>query len=162
MRSVIDLVIRYLRENVPKGKIYFVGSLATGETTNIRINNYTQIPVSDFDVIIFVDALTYIRSFILHLANKLSRAVTSELKAKGLKTHVSIAIVSPTIFKFFPSFAPNTIYLHEMRRVLWDHGTFHLSFHEFHVQLDKLDCICLLYTSPSPRDLSTSRMPSSA
>ena len=28
-------------------------------------------------------------------------------------------------------------------------------------QLEKLD-VCLLYTSPSPRDLSTSRMPSSA
>ena len=30
--------------------------------------------------------------------------------------------------------------------------------------LDKygMDCACLLYTSPSPRDLSTSRMPSSA
>ena len=28
--------------------------------------------------------------------------------------------------------------------------------------LEKLDMICLLYTSPSPRDLSTSRMPSSA
>ena len=27
---------------------------------------------------------------------------------------------------------------------------------------DKVDEICLLYTSPSPRDLSTSRMPSSA
>ena len=27
---------------------------------------------------------------------------------------------------------------------------------------DKLDYYCLLYTSPSPRDLSTSRMPSSA
>ena len=26
----------------------------------------------------------------------------------------------------------------------------------------KLDNVCLLYTSPSPRDLSTSRMPSSA
>ena len=26
----------------------------------------------------------------------------------------------------------------------------------------KLDSFCLLYTSPSPRDLSTSRMPSSA
>ena len=25
-----------------------------------------------------------------------------------------------------------------------------------------MDLICLLYTSPSPRDLSTSRMPSSA
>ena len=31
-------------------------------------------------------------------------------------------------------------------------------------ELDEKDhtCICLLYTSPSPRDLSTSRMPSSA
>ena len=29
-------------------------------------------------------------------------------------------------------------------------------------QSDTLDVICLLYTSPSPRDLSTSRMPSSA
>ena len=27
---------------------------------------------------------------------------------------------------------------------------------------DELELICLLYTSPSPRDLSTSRMPSSA
>ena len=30
------------------------------------------------------------------------------------------------------------------------------------VTLDADDNICLLYTSPSPRDLSTSRMPSSA
>ena len=29
-------------------------------------------------------------------------------------------------------------------------------------QSDDIDYICLLYTSPSPRDLSTSRMPSSA
>ena len=28
--------------------------------------------------------------------------------------------------------------------------------------LEHIDSICLLYTSPSPRDLSTSRMPSSA
>ena len=28
--------------------------------------------------------------------------------------------------------------------------------------LDVMDLTCLLYTSPSPRDLSTSRMPSSA
>ena len=31
-----------------------------------------------------------------------------------------------------------------------------------HPQPDKLPFTCLLYTSPSPRDLSTSRMPSSA
>ena len=29
-------------------------------------------------------------------------------------------------------------------------------------RFDPLDMSCLLYTSPSPRDLSTSRMPSSA
>ena len=29
-------------------------------------------------------------------------------------------------------------------------------------QINTQDWICLLYTSPSPRDLSTSRMPSSA
>ena len=30
------------------------------------------------------------------------------------------------------------------------------------VLLNQINWICLLYTSPSPRDLSTSRMPSSA
>ena len=30
------------------------------------------------------------------------------------------------------------------------------------LHIDSYRCICLLYTSPSPRDLSTSRMPSSA
>eukprot|EP00831_Metopus_contortus_P076743 TRINITY_DN71013_c0_g1_i1.p1 TRINITY_DN71013_c0_g1~~TRINITY_DN71013_c0_g1_i1.p1 ORF type:complete len:119 (+),score=29.19 TRINITY_DN71013_c0_g1_i1:29-385(+) len=30
------------------------------------------------------------------------------------------------------------------------------------VPAQTLHCVCLLYTSPSPRDLSTSRMPSSA
>ena len=32
----------------------------------------------------------------------------------------------------------------------------------FKVQGGVTTCVCLLYTSPSPRDLSTSRMPSSA
>ena len=40
----------------------------------------------------------------------------------------------------------------------------HGSFHAYLRTLDHLDYYsrCLLYTSPSPRDLSTSRMPSSA
>ena len=33
---------------------------------------------------------------------------------------------------------------------------------EFRADRKAEDCTCLLYTSPSPRDLSTSRMPSSA
>ena len=31
-----------------------------------------------------------------------------------------------------------------------------------HGQITEVNVACLLYTSPSPRDLSTSRMPSSA
>ena len=37
--------------------------------------------------------------------------------------------------------------------------------HQFKINFTEYDfasCDCLLYTSPSPRDLSTSRMPSSA
>ena len=33
---------------------------------------------------------------------------------------------------------------------------------EIRLENSKMECDCLLYTSPSPRDLSTSRMPSSA
>ena len=36
------------------------------------------------------------------------------------------------------------------------------TYHSLHKIQDTLDVDCLLYTSPSPRDLSTSRMPSSA
>ena len=35
-------------------------------------------------------------------------------------------------------------------------------FNVFERNLDAINQTCLLYTSPSPRDLSTSRMPSSA
>ena len=34
--------------------------------------------------------------------------------------------------------------------------------HKYLKKVDGWDVICLLYTSPSPRDLSTARMPSSA
>ena len=40
-----------------------------------------------------------------------------------------------------------------------DYGTFMLTIND---PIPKCNCGCLLYTSPSPRDLSTSRMPSSA
>ena len=33
---------------------------------------------------------------------------------------------------------------------------------KFDIPIFGMDLVCLLYTSPSPRDLSTSRMPSSA
>ena len=48
-----------------------------------------------------------------------------------------------------------------LRRV--EEGGFKLTWVlETHAHADHLSSACLLYTSPSPRDLSTSRMPSSA
>ena len=47
----------------------------------------------------------------------------------------------------------------ESGRALWD---FPISFPRGTNELEGLSDVCLLYTSPSPRDLSTSRMPSSA
>ena len=41
-------------------------------------------------------------------------------------------------------------------------GSFGAMAKAFMPPIKKLDETCLLYTSPSPRDLSTSRMPSSA
>ena len=59
-------------------------------------------------------------------------------------------------------------YLHEEAKAPWDWKTAafaaqngHLHILEYLVER-KYDKYCLLYTSPSPRDLSTSRMPSSA
>ena len=46
-------------------------------------------------------------------------------------------------------------------RILFYTGLSH-KMGEVHDGAATMDWICLLYTSPSPRDLSTSRMPSSA
>ena len=51
----------------------------------------------------------------------------------------------------------NSIVINEDKNV----GDFELSVERFQVLLEDL-IVCLLYTSPSPRDPKTSRMPSSA
>ena len=52
----------------------------------------------------------------------------------------------------------------EIRILMPRFGTINERRHRLHevVRLSGMNIICLLYTSPSPRDLSTSRMPSSA
>ena len=57
--------------------------------------------------------------------------------------------------------------LHQLEQVLKQHEPDVLGLQEIKVSdeefpIDAVTKICLLYTSPSPRDLSTSRMPSSA
>ncbi len=46
----------------------------------------------------------------------------------------------------------------ELKGIRKEGGTIHIGATTTHSELER----CLLYTSPSPRDLSTSRMPSSA
>ena len=52
--------------------------------------------------------------------------------------------------------------LWQFRGEKWSHLVSDESYDELHGFAKKLGIPCLLYTSPSPRDLSTSRMPSSA
>ena len=67
----------------------------------------------------------------------------------GMHTEV---LTGRTQQKFFnPDEAENFYYF----------GTYDVDFNK-RTELDVKDMTCLLYTSPSPRDLSTSRMPSSA
>ena len=48
------------------------------------------------------------------------------------------------------------------QRLILVSGTYGAANSEYRTEIDSISRICLLYTSPSPRDLSTSRMPSSA
>ena len=76
--------------------------------------------------------------------------------------------------ELFSDISWNLLLLGEETAKKWDHSEFNIehiihtlfSSSEFFAFIEKLsidqDTVCLLYTSPSPRDLSTSRMPSSA
>ena len=48
--------------------------------------------------------------------------------------------------------------------LMWEAQTVHRKFNKYDIQLASLFSVktCLLYTSPSPRDATLSRMPSSA
>ena len=54
-------------------------------------------------------------------------------------------------------------FFNHMLDQLGRHGNFDLNIEaKGDLEIDAHHTVCLLYTSPSPRDLSTSRMPSSA
>ena len=76
--------------------------------------------------------------------------------------------------ELFSDISWNLLLLGEETAKKWDHSEFNIehiihtlfSSSEFFAFIEKLsidqDTVCLLYTSPSPRDISGSRMPSSA
>eukprot|EP00829_Urostomides_striatus_P019863 TRINITY_DN7965_c0_g1_i1.p4 TRINITY_DN7965_c0_g1~~TRINITY_DN7965_c0_g1_i1.p4 ORF type:complete len:106 (+),score=46.63 TRINITY_DN7965_c0_g1_i1:64-381(+) len=68
-----------------------------------------------------------------------------------------------TAFKMFDENGDETIDEHELKRIMLTLGLDATAeeVKDLMNTVDK-DGSCLLYTSPSPRDLSTSRMPSSA
>ena len=90
------------------------------------------------------------------------------------KKDLANLLVSPHIRARFLRIEPGEIHGmhshdlgHEVFFILEGHLTFYIDGEEQTLGPGQLcvalaDQICLLYTSPSPRDLSTSRMPSSA
>ena len=79
------------------------------------------------------------------------KTVTKKTKAQAMGMHTEV-LTGRTQQKFFnPDEAENFYYF----------GTYDVDFNK-RTELDVKDMTCLLYTSPSPRDISGSRMPSSA
>ena len=72
------------------------------------------------------------------------------------KSNEPVAILADLAFED-STFPKHTDDFEEVSRYLEDHASFSFNLGQFDQIWD-----CLLYTSPSPRDLSTSRMPSSA
>ena len=80
---------------------------------------------------------------------------TAEANLSG-KAMVMISPSSVALFVERPSGSPRNSWLCRIRRVEYLDGLARVSL------FGPLDIYCLLYTSPSPRDMRRSRMPSSA
>ena len=79
------------------------------------------------------------------------KSVSKKTKAQAMGMHSEV-LTGRTQQKFFnPDEAENFYYF----------GTYDVDFNK-RTDLDVKDMTCLLYTSPSPRDMRRSRMPSSA
>ena len=72
---------------------------------------------------------------------------------QALKRSLEIVKSSPTLFILLLGFGLFPIYTSITDLPFWN---------DIAMRIMLLGMACLLYTSPSPRDLSTSRMPSSA
>ena len=74
-----------------------------------------------------------------------------------------LAVFAPSvllILQVLAVFGPSILLILPSTRSIWAVNTAHTP--KYSQYLGRQYCSCLLYTSPSPRDLSTSRMPSSA
>ena len=104
-------------------------------------------------------------SIIKDNANVLNSQVFEFIKAKniseifiaGIATNNAISMSAMHLTELFPD-----IKIHIVSDAILGYGEFFENLESVTSSIENIDSICLLYTSPSPRDLSTSRMPSSA
>ena len=66
------------------------------------------------------------------------------------------------LYDFFSFTVPGAKFMPSYKNRYWDGKVRLFSIKTNKIYIGLLPYVCLLYTSPSPRDLSTSRMPSSA
>ena len=116
IKSIQRFIVENINNYIPSGvrNIYVVGSFSSGEITIIPSAS-NEIYISDVDVVVDVDSLTFLKCQIVNLAQELSEMLTKRLRLKGFKTHVSISIASFALFNFLQFLKPqNTVYLYEL------------------------------------------------
>ena len=111
----------------------------------------------------------------MRLIASVRKVLKKDLRVKDVFTNSNIESLAEFLFKHKTSVTPNTIIVEERpERIPLSYAQEHLWFidqyqgsTQYHQSLalslkNELNIDCLLYTSPSPRDATLSRMPSSA
>ena len=88
------LVIESINANFPAGvkNIYVVGSFSSGEITVLRDAHSAEVYMSDIDLMVDVDLLSFLKCRITNVAQKLSETLTNRVISKGVKTIKKVVV----------------------------------------------------------------------
>ncbi|MEM3526035.1 MAG: hypothetical protein QXV37_01350 [Candidatus Jordarchaeaceae archaeon] len=145
LQKIIVFVLRSIHTVFSKGRIWVSGSLASNEVTFFKKNRVYF--MSDFDIILSVDTLSFLRNSLQKYSNNLSKTLTKALNSKGIKTHVSLTVISPKISQFIRFLLPNSVYLYEMRPVRTSPYGFDILPYSLNIRPTKIDCLNLIFSA---------------
>jgi hypothetical protein len=96
--------------------LYIIGSLAKNEISYLELKeeNGKLLILSDLDLIVFVDFISFIKYKLLGY-NNIAVKITESLRRNGIKTHISLSLISPELYRLLKFFDFNTINLYEMK-----------------------------------------------
>lgn len=145
LQKIVALLLCKVYCAFPKGRIWVSGSLASNEMTFFKKDEICF--MSDLDVILFVDIPLFLRNFLLKLSENFSKKLTESLNSKGIRTHISVNLISPKISKFITFLQPNSVYLYEMRPIKMSTYGFDILSYHVNIKPAKIDCLNLIFSA---------------